>query len=87
MEKWTKSLHQQGQYYEGWVTDAESVLTLHSRATVSVMTLLDHPGQLVPLQLQKIRGNTSPGGNKVGRSSQAQNTTVHELVMHLLAIG
>jgi len=35
MEDWTKNLKHSGLYYEGWVNDAEQVLGIHRRATVT----------------------------------------------------
>lgn len=35
MEHWTTGLVKQGLYYEGWVTDLDSVLASHSKDTVT----------------------------------------------------
>ena len=35
MEHWTTGLVKQGLYYEGWVSDLDSVLASHSRETVT----------------------------------------------------
>jgi len=35
MDDWTKNLKPSGLYYEGWVNDAEQVLGIHRRATVT----------------------------------------------------
>ena len=35
MEHWTTGLVKQGVYYEGWVSDLDSVLASHSRETVT----------------------------------------------------
>lgn len=35
MDDWRKKLKQNGVYYEGWVDDAEQVLSIHKQATVT----------------------------------------------------
>lgn len=35
MDEWTKNLKKSGLYYEGWVDDAEQVLDMHKRVTVT----------------------------------------------------
>ena len=35
MDDWRKNLKQNGVYYEGWVDDAEQVLSIHKKATVT----------------------------------------------------
>ena len=35
MDDWNEGLKQNGLYYEGWVTDADKVVALHGKATVT----------------------------------------------------
>ena len=35
MENWKKELQQRGVYYDGWVEDVESLLSIHGRDTIT----------------------------------------------------
>ena len=67
MEEWTKGLQQRELYYEGWVTDADSVLTLHSRATVTCYGTRRSSKMTASTAAAENKENTSPGDNKVSR--------------------